>query len=159
MAVVSPLFFDTSVIIAGSIDFGATSVAPLQVVGAVAAGRLASPITSWHCCLEFFAVSTRLPPEYRLSPTDAIRILKDDVLGKWRVCELPEELRLGFFETLVRERVVGGRLYDAHIAEVARSAGARTVVTENRRHFTGLMRHGIRVVDASELLADAGLAP
>lgn len=87
-----------------------------------------------------------------------MRVLEDDVLSSWRVCELPADLRLGFLQTLVRERVVGGRLYDTHIAEIARSAGAGTVVTENRRHFTGLMRHGVRVVDASELLADAGLA-
>jgi len=34
-----------------------------------------------------------------------------------------------------RDAIVGGRLYDAHIAEIARSAGAGVVVTDNRRHF------------------------
>jgi predicted nucleic acid-binding protein len=151
---VSPLFFDTSVIVAGTIDFGISSEAALRVLGAIALGRLEPPATAWHCCLEFFAVTTRLPPEYRLTPTDSVRILQDDVLARWTVCDLPAGDRSEFLSGLVRDRVVGGRLYDAHIAETARLAGARTVVTENPRHFTGLLRQGVRVLSAAEFVAD-----
>ena len=159
MAVVTPLFFDTSVLVAGTIDFGPSSAASQRVLDAAAAGRFATPMTAWHCCLEFFAVTTRLPPEYRLSPNDAATILRDDVLARWEVHDMPSLHRTSFLQELVQERVVGGRLYDAGIAAIARHAGAGTVVTENRRHFTALMRHGIRVVDASELLSDATLDP
>lgn len=157
MALVNPLFFDTSVIIAGTIDFGATSTAAMKVLGAVAEGRLSSPATSWHCCLEFFAVTTRLPPEYRLTPEDSVRILREDVLSRWVICDLPAAGRSGFLDDLVRDRVVGGRLYDAHIAEIARLAGASVVVTENRRHFTSLLRHGVQVLDASEFATEHAL--
>jgi predicted nucleic acid-binding protein len=34
-----------------------------------------------------------------------------------------------------RDVIAGGRIYDAHIAEIARAAGAAVVVTDNRRHF------------------------
>jgi len=51
----------------------------------------------------------------------------------------------------------GGRIYDAHSAEVARLAGAQIVVTENRRHFIPLLRHGIRVLVSAELAAELGL--
>jgi hypothetical protein len=51
-----------------------------------------------------------------------------------------------------RERIAGGRIYDAHIAEVARSAGARVIVTDNRRHFVSALRHGIKVETPSEFL-------
>lgn len=54
----------------------------------------------------------------------------------------------------VGEGTAGGRIYDAHIAEVARQAGARLVATENRRHFTPLLRHGIRVLVSEELVAE-----
>jgi predicted nucleic acid-binding protein len=47
--------------------------------------------------------------------------------------------------------VAGGRIYDAHIAEIARLAGASIVVTDNRRHFTILMKHGVRVLRPKEL--------
>jgi hypothetical protein len=155
MAVVTPLFFDTSVLIAGSIDFGPASTASLGVLAETAGGRFGTPLTAWHCCLEFFAVATRLPPEFRLRPSDAARILEDDILAHWRVVDLPVGQRLDFIRGLVPERVVGGRLYDAHLAEVARLAGAGTVVSENRRHFSTLLRHGIRVLDASEVMAEA----
>jgi len=43
---------------------------------AVAAGRVEKPATAWHCCLEFFSVATRLPPEYRVTPADAVTLLR-----------------------------------------------------------------------------------
>ena len=51
------------------------------------------------------------------------------------------------------DRIAGGRIYDAHIAEVARAAGATVVVTDNRRHFLAALRHGMRVETPSEFLA------
>ena len=50
----------------------------------------------------------------------------------------------------------GGRIYKAYITEIARQAGARLVATENRRHFTPLLRHGIRVLVSSELVEEIG---
>jgi hypothetical protein len=63
----------------------------------------------------------------------------------------------GHLRELAQDRVVGGRVYDAHIAEIARLSGARAVVTDNRRHFAGLARHGIRVLGAEEFARSANL--
>jgi predicted nucleic acid-binding protein len=52
-----------------------------------------------------------------------------------------------------RDRITGGRIYDAHIAEVAKAAGAAVVVTDNRRHFLSALRHGMRVETPSEFVA------
>ena len=52
-----------------------------------------------------------------------------------------------------RDGTVGGRIYDAHIAESARTAGAVVVVTDNRRHFMAALRHGMRVETPAEFLA------
>jgi len=57
--------------------------------------------------------------------------------------------------TLEHDRIAGGRVYDAHIAEIARLSGAKAVVTDNRRHFTSLARHGIRIWSAEEFVAEA----
>ncbi len=51
-----------------------------------------------------------------------------------------------------REATIGGRIYDVHIAEVARAAGARFVVTDNGRHFLYALRYGLRVDDPPEFL-------
>jgi len=47
----------------------------------------------------------------------------------------------------------GGRIYDAHILEVARAAGAEVVVTDNRRHFLTALRYGMRVETPAEFVA------
>lgn len=157
MAAVTGVFLDTSILLGGLIELGPVSAAAQSILAAVAAGRLKRARTAWHCCLEFYAVSTRLPEELRLSPADAQRLVDEEILGRLQVHQLPATAQKGFFQAVAHERIVGGRMYDAHIAEVARSAGASVVATENRRHFTGLLRHGIRVLTAAELAATAGL--
>jgi len=149
-------FFDTSVILPGLIDFGARSAAPQRLFDAVAAGRLGRPRTAWHCCLEFYSVATRLPQEFRLTSKDAVALLDAEVLERFEVADLPTGQRRAFFAACGREGVLGGRLYDAHIAAVARSSGARVAVTDNPRDFTNLERQGIRVVTAAEAAQSLG---
>jgi len=149
-------FFDTSVLIAGSIDFGASSLDALLLMDAVADGRIERPMTAWHCCLEFYSVTTRLPEEYRLEPEIALRLLREEILPRFSVHSLPAERQEDFLVSAVREGTTGGRVYDAHIAEIARQAGARLVATENRRHFTSLLRHGIRVLVSAEMADELG---
>jgi predicted nucleic acid-binding protein len=144
-------FFDTSVLIAGSIDFGGSSQYALLLMDAVADGRIERPMTAWHCCLEFYSVTTRLPEEYRLAPEIALQLLREEIFPRFSVHDLPSERREEFLVSTVGEGTMGGRVYDAHIAEIARLAGARLVATENRRHFTPLLRHGIRVLVSAEL--------
>jgi hypothetical protein len=149
-------FFDTSALIAGMIDFGRSSHHALLLMDAVADGRIERPLTAWHCCLEFYSVTTRLPEEYRLEPEVALRFLREEIFARFSVHTLPAELREEFLISMVGEGSTGGRIYDAHIAEIARQAGAQLVVTENRRHFTSLLRHGVRVLVSEELADEIG---
>ena len=148
MAVV--IFLDTSVILAGLIDFGPQSAPAHAVLQAVAEKRVADAGTAWHCCLEFFAVATRLPPEYRLDPADAVLLIEEEVLGRMTIHDLPAPARAPMLRAAAHERLIGGRIYDTHIAEVARGADAAVIVTDNRRHFLAALRHGIRVETPSE---------
>jgi predicted nucleic acid-binding protein len=146
-------FFDTSVLLAGLVDFGPQSAPAQSLLHLVAERQLSNAATAWHCCLEFYAVSTRLPPEYRLSPADAARLLESEVFGRMTVHELPGSGRLPFIRSATEDTTSGGRIYDAHIAEVARAAGASTVVTDNRRHFLTALKHGLRIETPGEFLA------
>jgi predicted nucleic acid-binding protein len=152
VAVVKDVFFDTSVLLAGLIDLGPPSRAAVPLLDAVARGRIRKPRTAWHCCLELYSVATRLPEEFRLAPGDAVTLIEEEILGRFEVHDLPARSRRGFLRLCGREGVRGGRLYDAHIAEIARSARAGIVVTENQRDFAVLERHGIPVVDGVGLL-------
>ena len=149
---VSP-FLDTSVLLAGLIDFGPQSAPAQSLMHAVAEKRVAVASTAWHCCLEFFSVSTRLPPEFRISPSDAALLLEEEVFSRVTVYDLPSAARLPMLRAAARDAIAGGRIYDAHIADVARAAGAAVVVTDNRRHFLSALRYDMRVETPAEFLA------
>jgi predicted nucleic acid-binding protein len=146
-------FLDTSVLLAGLVDFGPQSSPAQLLLHGVAAKATTGAGTAWHCCLEFFSVATRLPPEYRLTPADAMRLLQEEVFARMTVHELPASERVALLQSAVQDAMAGGRIYDAHIAEVARAAGAAVIVTDNRRHFLTSLRHGIRVETPAEFNA------
>ena len=145
-------FLDTSVLLAGILDFGPQSAPAQSIMHAVAEKQVQSPATAWHCCLEFYSVSTRLPSEFRLTPADGARLLEEEVFGRVTVHDLPPADRLRLLQAAVEDGTAGGRIYDTHIAEVARAAGASVIVTDNRRHFLAALRHGIRVETPAEFL-------
>jgi len=147
------VFLDTSVLLGGLIDLGPQSAAAQSLLHAVAGKTVTSAGTAWHCCLEFFSVATRLPAEFRPSPADACLLLEEEVFGRMEVYDLPAKERLTMLRHTSQEGIAGGRIYDAHIAEVARSAGATVIVTDNRRHFLAALRHGIRVETPGEFVS------
>lgn len=147
------VFLDTSVVLAGLIDFGPQSAPAQSVMHAIAEQRIARPATAWHCCLEFFSVATRLPPEFRLTADDAVQLLQEEVFSRLNIHDLPAAGRLAMLRAAAHDGITGGRIYDAHIAEVARSAAASVIVTDNRRHFLSALRYDMRVETPAEFLA------
>jgi predicted nucleic acid-binding protein len=145
-------FLDTSVLLAGLLDFGPQSAPAQSVMHAIAEKTLSTAATGWHCCLEFYSVATRLPPEYRLTPADATHLLHEEVFARMAVHDLPVTDRSRLLEAAAQDGTAGGRIYDAHIAEIARAVGAHVIVTDNRRHFLASLRHGIRVETPAEFL-------
>ena len=147
------VFLDTSVLLAGLIDFGPQSAPAQSIMHAIAEKHVTPASTAWHCCLEFFSVATRLPAEYRLSPADATLLLNEEVFARMSVHDLPVDGRVPMLRAAARDGIAGGRIYDSHITEVARAAGATVVVTDNRRHFVTALRYDMRVETAAEFLA------
>jgi predicted nucleic acid-binding protein len=147
------VFLDTSVLLAGLIDLGPQSGPAQSLMHAVAEKQIRSPATAWHCCLEFYSVATRLPPEFRLAAPDAVRLLEEEVFARMAIHDLPAADQRSMLRLLSEDGVTGGRVYDVHIAEIARAAGAQVIVTDNRRHFLAALRHGLRVETPSEFLA------
>ena len=68
-----------------------------------------------------------------------------------RAGEDPGSRRCGLTDRLA---ICSGRVYDLHIAETARCNGAKVVVTDNRRHFSSLLRYDIRVLSTVEFVAE-----
>ncbi|MFO7692369.1 MAG: PIN domain-containing protein [Vicinamibacterales bacterium] len=150
MAVEQRAFLDTSILVSGLIEADEVPGPAHAIMDAIADGRITRPMTAWHCVLEFYSVATRLPGGLKLDPRLAEQLVREEILARFDVHDIPQAARQRFLDSLVHERVTGGRVYDAHIAEAARLAGAEVVVTDNRRHFVPLMRYGIRVLTAEE---------
>lgn len=148
------VFLDTSVLVAGLIDLGPQSAPAHSLLHGVAERTIAPAATAWHCCLEFFSASTRLPAEFRLSPGDAFRLVEEEIFARMSVHDLPPSHRAPLLRAAAHDAIAGGRIYDAHIADVARAANADVIVTDNRRHFLAALRHGIRVETPAEFLAN-----
>ena len=147
------VFLDTSVLLAGLIDFGPQSAPAQSLLHAVTEGRVRAAATAWHCCLEFFSVATRLPPEFRLMPGDAVTLLEQEVFARIAIHDLPAADRVAMLRAAAHDAIAGGRVYDAHIAEVARAVRASVIVTDNRRHFLSALRYDVRVETPAEFLA------
>ena len=147
------IFLDTSVLLAGLIDFGPQSAPAQSLLHAVTEGRVRAAATAWHCCLEFFSVATRLPPEFRLMPGDAVTLLEQEVFARIAIHDLPAADRVAMLRAAAHDAIAGGRVYDAHIAEVARAVRASVIVTDNRRHFLSALRYDVRVETPAEFLA------
>ena len=113
------VFLDTSVLLAGLVDFGPQSAPAQSLLHAVAEKQVAGAGTAWHCCLEFFSVSTWLPAEFRLTPAVAAQLAEDEIFGRMAVHDLPTADRIAMMKAAARDGTAGGRIYDAHIAEVA----------------------------------------
>jgi len=147
------VFLDTSVLLAGLIDFGPQSAPAQSIMHAVAEKNIPIVSTAWHCCLEFFSVATRLPPEFRVTPSDAATLIEQEIFARMAVHDLPAVDRLPLLRASAHDAIAGGRIYDAHIADVARASGANVIVTDNRRHFLSALRYGLRVETPAEFLA------
>ena len=149
-------FFDTSVLIRGLVLLGEPDAAALRIFDAIGEGKLGEPQTAWHCCLEFVAVTTRLPEEFRLPLDEAILLVRREILARFAVRQLPPSEFEALLTAALGDQVGGGRIYDLHIAEVARASGSRIVVTNNRRHFGGLLRLGISVLSTDDYAVQEG---
>jgi predicted nucleic acid-binding protein len=75
--------------------------------------------------VEAYAVLTRLPPPYRVSPSDALALLEASFMTPARSVTLDARAYLRLLRGAPSEGIAGGRAYDGVIAACARAAGRR----------------------------------
>jgi len=148
---VKKVFLDTNVFVSGLLDVSADS-ACRSILEALEDRRLRSCVTAWHCCLEFFSVTTRLPPEYRLSAEAAIALLTEHVFDRVQVEGLPVDEAVAWLKRLGGSEVRGGLVYDAHLAHIAKRANCAIVVTSNLSDFRTIAPHGIEILNPRQFM-------
>jgi predicted nucleic acid-binding protein len=95
----------------------------------------AAMVVPAHALAEAYAVLTRLPAPNRLSPGDAIEVLRQNFEEDARIVSLDAAEYWSLLRAAPGAGVYGGRIYDAVIAASARKAKAREILTWNLKHF------------------------
>lgn len=145
------VFLDTNVFVSGLLEVSSDS-ACREILVALANRRLRSAVTAWHCCLEFFSVTTRLPPDFRLSAEAAVTLLTEHVFDRVEVRGLPVEDAIQWLKSQGGSGLRGGLVYDAHLARIALQAGCRFVVTSSFSDFRQITPQGIEVLTPGQFL-------
>lgn len=100
--------------------------------------------------VEAYAVLTRLPPPYRLSPADALALVEENFIQSSRMITLAARSYRTFLRRARDEGIRGGRTYDAVIATCALQARASALLTFNKSHFLPFEKQGIAIVVPGE---------
>lgn len=95
--------------------------------------------------IEAYSVLTRLPAPHRLAPSDALELLRDNFHDQGPAVALSGPDYWSLLLGAPAAGVYGGRTYDAVIAACARKAGARELLTLNRRHFESFADDALQI--------------
>jgi len=95
-------------------------------------------IVTHHSILETYAVLTRLPGELRTTGPEAKKLLETSIQPNMKIAEFNASSIWDCIDSIVNQSAVGGRSYDAFIAEILINAGAEAIATFNTTHFNEL---------------------
>jgi predicted nucleic acid-binding protein len=95
-----------------------------------------------HALIESYAVMTRLPAPHRLTPADALELLRDN-FSSTHLASFNARSAWPVLQKLASDNLGGGIVYDAVILDSAADGGATSLVTLNLRDYerlSGTMR-------------------
>lgn len=124
------VFFDTSVIVAASVADHPHHSRAWPALQRVAMGKDQGFVGA-HSIAETYAALTRVPVVPRIHPSEAARIVRDNVL---RICSVVPADAAQYLEALatVQEKgLPGAKIYDALLLACAARSGAERVYTFN----------------------------
>jgi predicted nucleic acid-binding protein len=90
-----------------------------------------------HSLLETYAVITRMPPPHRMSPADAVVLLRK-TFATSKLAPLSARSLWPLLDDLAGADLGGGLTYDAIILRAAEDAGATALLTLNPRDYERL---------------------
>jgi len=134
------IYCDTSVLVAASISGHSHYAQSHALLQQVRAGKLEAVISA-HGTAEFYAVLTRAPLTPAVYPSEAWRLLTENILPHFHIAALSAAQ----YESVLRQAAEngwsGGLVYDAlHIA-AATANHCKRIYTFNLRHFLQVAPH------------------
>jgi len=134
------IFLDTSVLVASSIEQHEHYPRAVDLLERIQAG-FDKPYTGAHNLTETYAVLTRLPLSPRISPAEAMAILRDNILAHFEIVVLTAKEHIDWILTLGMGEICGGGVYDALAIRYAEKVSADRIFTFNVRHFREMAPH------------------
>jgi predicted nucleic acid-binding protein len=135
---------DTSVIVAALIGWHERHEPACSAIEAALARK--SLVIPAPALLDSYAVLTRLPAQHRLTHADAFHLLR----SSFATARIAAPKNRDAWSALRRWSVnaLGGSdAYDAQIVEIARDAGAKTLLTFRRAELERMAISGIEIVE------------
>jgi len=134
------VYCDTSVLVASSIASHPHHSQSLALLDQVRAGK-SEAVISAHGIAEFYAVLTRAPLAPPIYPSEAWRLLEENILPNFHVATLSAAQ----YKTVLRQAAekgwTGGLVYDALHVAVATANDCKRIYTFNLRHFLQIAPH------------------
>jgi predicted nucleic acid-binding protein len=131
------VFLDTSVLVAASVASHPHHVQALAVLSRVAKGEDTGSI-GVHSIAETYAALTRLPVAPRIHPSEAGRIIRDNILKHFELVAAGEAEYLQALASVQDNGWPGAKIYDALLLACATRSGADRIYTFNLGDFRGL---------------------
>ncbi len=131
------IFFDTSVLAASAVRHHPHHPQAARAVNEVI-GRSHSGYITAHSLAEMYAVLTRLPLQPMIHPTEARRIIEENVVAHFHVLALAGKDYREVLRQMAGEGIKGGAVYDALLLHCARRKGCERIYTFHTGHFERL---------------------
>ena len=131
------VFFDTSVLVAASASSHPHHAQALPALRRVAKGEDQGFI-GVHSIAETYAALTRLPVQPRIHPSEAGRIIRENILKHFTLVPAGEAEYLQALTAVQDSGWVGAKIYDALLLACAARSGAERIYTFNLGDFRGL---------------------
>jgi predicted nucleic acid-binding protein len=131
------VFFDTSVIVAASVADHPHHSRAWPALQRVAMGKDQGFVGA-HSIAETYAALTRVPVVPRIHPSEAGRIVRDNVLRICSVVPADAAQSLETLATVQEEGLPGAKIYDVLLLACAARSGAERVYTFNLGDFREL---------------------
>ena len=130
-------YFDTSVLIAASVQGHAHHAPAIQALDAMLL-RGHTGYISAHSLAEIYAVLTRTPFTPAIYPSEAPQILEASILPHMEIVALSAAEYKDLVRQCAAEGHIGGRVYDVVHVRCARKAKCDRLYTFNVKHFRAL---------------------
>jgi predicted nucleic acid-binding protein len=139
------VFFDTSVLVTAMVDQLPNHEAALACYRRARGGKV-RPMCSAHALAECYATLTAMPLPRRIRPSEANRLIRENLVRDFQVCPLLLDDYDHAIERVVERGYPSGVIYDALHVVCAERQGCARVYTFNTKDFERLKTGSIVIV-------------